>query len=341
MKKVSVLMCTYKESKDFVKESIDSILCQTYEDFEFVIVHDCPENDELFQFLKSYQERDRRIVLFRNETNLGLTKSLNVGLGLCGGEYIVRIDADDIALPERISKQVSFMDANPNVVASGSNAYTIDTSGKILSTLRRSSDPNVLKSSLIFQSPIYHPAAIFRRIINGFSVRYNEERKYSQDYALWIQLSRYGDLSNIPECLIKYRISEEQISTKNHFAQQECAKQNQLEAIETLGLIISGREIELLASFSRNPNTDFDRATIEDFIVRFLAINKSNSNICYNVLRNKMLLMYYNYVARNYNIIHSLISFFRTSRKVSYYSIYGFLAIVNKYRLKYATNRTK
>lgn len=183
--KVSVVMSVYKERQEWICEAIESILKQTFNDFEFIIVYDCPENKESIKIITDYSRKDDRIRYVVNETNIGLTKSLNKGLRISKGEYIVRIDADDVALPNRLLEQVRFMDNNPDVVASGTAAYYWD-GNKILKRTHRNSSGKVLRSMIIFDSPIYHPAAIFRRIVDGIQVTYNEEFRYSQDYALWI-----------------------------------------------------------------------------------------------------------------------------------------------------------
>ena len=106
MNKVSVIMSTYKEPIDWIRQSIDSILNQTFSEFEFIIVVDNPKYKELISVLNDYAEADNRICIMVNENNIGLVKSLNKALSQCNGEYIVRMDADDISLPERIAHQI-------------------------------------------------------------------------------------------------------------------------------------------------------------------------------------------------------------------------------------------
>src|SRR5690606_3913282 len=116
---VSVIMSVYNEPEIWLAESIDSILSQTYKEFEFFIVNDNPENLTLAKVLQLYEDNDSRVRIIKNEVNIGLTKSLNKALSLVKGKYIIRMDADDVSLPQRFEKQVTFMEENPNIIASG------------------------------------------------------------------------------------------------------------------------------------------------------------------------------------------------------------------------------
>lgn len=113
---VSVLMSVYGEPLEWLREAVGSILQQTYTDFEFIIVNDNPEREELDGFLRESATGDRRIHIIRNPENIGLTKSLNIGLRECRGRYVARMDADDVSHSTRFEKQVAYMDAHPDVV---------------------------------------------------------------------------------------------------------------------------------------------------------------------------------------------------------------------------------
>ena len=115
MPKISVLMSVYNEPIDWMRQAIESILNQTYKDFEFIIVNDNPEREENQFVLNEYRNKDSRIIILCNEHNIGLTKSLNKGLTVANGEYIARMDADDIALPKRFEKQALYLAKNKNV----------------------------------------------------------------------------------------------------------------------------------------------------------------------------------------------------------------------------------
>lgn len=212
--KISVLMSVYKEPLEWVTESIESILNQTLSDFEFIIVNDNPESIELKTFLDDYSKKDNRIKLITNQQNIGLTKSLNIGLKQCKGEYIARMDADDWSYPDRFAKQEAFMDANPDVIASGAIACLWNGS-KCLRNFNRPSTQEDIITYTFNTSPFIHPLLILRReMIQKYHIQYDEEFLYSQDYKLAIDLLKYGKIVNLPELLLKYRVSGKQITIR-------------------------------------------------------------------------------------------------------------------------------
>ena len=123
--KVSVVMSVFSEPRNWLKKAINSILDQTFSDFEFIIINDNPIRKENYLFLKEIQQKDSRIIIIENKENIGLTKSLNKGLSVARGTYIARMDADDISFPTRLEKQYLFMEANSGVIACGAWARTI------------------------------------------------------------------------------------------------------------------------------------------------------------------------------------------------------------------------
>ena len=224
MPRLSVIMSVYKEPVEWIKQSIDSILAQTFGDFEFIIVNDNPTRAENMDLLNEYHQKDARVAAIINETNLGLTKSLNKALAAAQGEYIARMDADDISLPQRFEKQVEYLDAHPEICGVGSWTGNIDELGNRLPGVARyDTDPCWIRAQFLQNSQVGHPAAMFRRVVNGHVTQYNESVRYAQDYSLWVSLLPYGDISNIPEVLFCYRHSEQQITSSKKAEQQECA----------------------------------------------------------------------------------------------------------------------
>lgn len=221
---VSVLMCIYKERTEFLRKSIESILSQTYKDFEFIIVGDTPLSDRyrVFSVVKEYASKDSRIRFYPNEDNIGFTKSLNIGLSHCCGKYIARMDADDISLPTRLEKQIAFMEANPTILSSGAWVECIDENGEKTGEVwwKSITDSRLMRLMMFYHNCIGHPISIFHRVINGNPVLYDETAKYAQDYVLWTDLLQYGELANLPEILLQYRRTPEQISTL-HLSEQQ------------------------------------------------------------------------------------------------------------------------
>lgn len=195
--------------KNFLNKSIKSILSQAFKNFEFIIIDDC-STDSSLNIIKKYAKKDKRIILIKNIKNLGLTISLNKGLKLSKGKYIARIDADDIALSERIEKQYNFLENNKDIFLVGSGAINIDGKGNILSTHKATPDPNKVAAKLPKENCLYHSSVMFR---NYNSYYYREKFSYSQDYDLYLRILSDGKkIANIKEPLIKYRINSGAIS---------------------------------------------------------------------------------------------------------------------------------
>ena len=161
MNKVSVIMSTYKEPIDWIRQSIDSILNQTFSEFEFIIVVDNPKYKELISVLNDYAEADNRICIMVNENNIGLVKSLNKALSQCNGEYIVRMDADDISLPERIAHQIDYIN-NKKYDLVGC-FYEVFYEDKTLRIAQGAKTHEVCEKILQYESCVAHPAWMVRK----------------------------------------------------------------------------------------------------------------------------------------------------------------------------------
>ncbi|AFV24722.1 glycosyl transferase family protein [Methanolobus psychrophilus R15] len=215
---ISVIMSVYNSEK-YLDESIQSILNQTFEEFEFLIINDC-STDNSMNIINEYSEKDDRIVPIVNKTNLGLTKSLNLGLKKATGKYIARIDADDIALPEKLRIQYDFLEQNRDVFLVGSGAYTIDENGSIRTRIRPLTELEEIKKELSVQNCLSHPTIMFRD--EGFM--YRDKFVYAQDYDFYLYLlSNNKKIANIFEPLIKYRINPNAISWSKKSQQNQFA----------------------------------------------------------------------------------------------------------------------
>ena len=223
--KVTVLMAVYNGDK-YLCESVDSILGQTYTDFEFIIINDGSTDNTLGR-LESYS--DPRITVF-SQKNQGLTKSLNTGIARSRGDYIARMDADDISLPERLEKQVALMDNEPDVGVCGTWVETIGELGG--NVWRHPIDNDIIKSRLLFHSALVHPSVMMRRkFLEKNGLHYNEDIHQSQDYDLWVRCAQFFSLRNLPEVLMNYRLHSGQIGKRHAENQSEMAsliQKNQL-----------------------------------------------------------------------------------------------------------------
>lgn len=215
-------MSLYNEPIDWVRSAIDSILCQTFTNYEFIIVNDNPERSENRDLLNIYSKKDSRIKIIENERNLGLTKSLNIALKNANGEYVARMDADDISVPERFEKQLNYLCKNPNVFLVGASAFTIDEFNKKKGSKKVIYDERRIFTSLFFCSPFIHPTIVFKRVEKGILVQYDERLRYAQDFGFYVKYSS-EHMHNMDDYLLFYRISSSQISQKNLTAQNECA----------------------------------------------------------------------------------------------------------------------
>jgi glycosyltransferase involved in cell wall biosynthesis len=184
MPKITVLMPVYNGAK-YLKEAIDSVLSQTFRDFEFLIIDD-GSTDSSVEIIKSYN--DQRIRLEQNDKNFGLIYSLNKGIDLTKNKYIARMDADDISLPDRLKIQFEFMESHFDIAVSG--VYTI-TIGKVNGhTNKFFTEPEDIKANLLFNTSLEHPSVIIRKeILQKYNLFYNENFKHSEDFDLWERIS--------------------------------------------------------------------------------------------------------------------------------------------------------
>lgn len=248
--KVSVLMPVFN-SAPFLRDSIDSILNQTFQDFEFVIIND-GSTDQSEEIILSYH--DNRIRYLKNEENIGLIKTLNRGLDIIKSEYIIRMDSDDISFPHRFQTQVDYMDRNPNMVVSGSSKQHFSGDTIVKHEVRSSVEEENILFKSIFNTSMPHPTIIIRNeVIQKYNIRYNKAYIGAEDKAMWLEMAQYGKLGKITEPLIKYRVHENQITSKKLV---ECRKNSvaiTIKYLSGLGISIDEQEEKVL-SFICYPN---------------------------------------------------------------------------------------
>lgn len=207
---VSVVMSVYNSEK-YLKEAIESILSQTYTNFEFIIVND-GSTDSSLEIIQEYMGKDERIVLISRE-NKGLPYSLNEGIEKAKGEYIARMDADDISLPTRFEEQVRFMEESTEIGVCGT---AIEIFGeKINSKIYKNPEKHdEMKVRLLFSVCFAHPTVMIKKeILDKNQLKYNLEYVNAQDYELWSKISDVTIMANIPKNLLRYRVSENSITT--------------------------------------------------------------------------------------------------------------------------------
>jgi hypothetical protein len=213
---VSVLMSVYNGQR-FLREAVESILSQTHEDLEFIVVDD-GSTDATPVILGTYT--DPRIVKVRNNQNRGLTPSLNLGLNAARGEFIARMDADDISLPRRLECQVKYMKEHPDVGVLGTNIVFIDENGMPLHAGRplhhRPISSAYLRWLLLWQNPLPHPSVMMRAALVGEGgMTYDSTFVTSQDYDLWTRLSHRAGLALLQEVCLRYRVASTSITRED------------------------------------------------------------------------------------------------------------------------------
>jgi len=211
--KVTVLMSVYN-GQDFLAEAVQSILDQTYGDFEFLIIDD-GSTEPLNHILHSY--KDNRIVIRRQE-NMGLTRSLNKGLFLARGEYIARMDADDVSLPNRLETQVHELDEDSGLDLVGCFFDIVDGENRLIERKELITDPVYRLWRLQFHNNYGHGTVMLRKKSVLDAGSYDENLSYAQDYDLWSRISTRNNTGIIPEVLYLYRMVEDgmQASVKNY-----------------------------------------------------------------------------------------------------------------------------
>ena len=209
MPKISVLMPAYNVEK-YIAESIESILNQTFTDFEFLIIND-GSTDGTAQIIKEYAKKDKRIRFIDNKKNQGLIAVLNQGLDLCTGEYIARMDSDDISLPERFAKQVEYMEMHPEcgLLGTAGQNFGADTNTYY-------SPEHVDMFDLLRGVGFYHPSVMMRKsVMDKYNLRYDPRYYLVEDLELWSRMLHVTQECNLPEVLIKYRVHASSVSVAN------------------------------------------------------------------------------------------------------------------------------
>ncbi len=240
---VSIVMAVYNGAS-YLQEAINSILSQSYQNFEFLIIND-GSTDESEDIIISY--KDSRIEYIKNETNLGLIKSLNKGIALAKGVYILRMDADDISNPNRLQEQVSFMNQNLKVGVCGSFIQNI---GKAKNTVSFYTEDAQIRFRLLLSTYIRHPSVIMRgSVIRDNELRYNQNYKHVEDHKLWVDFSKHSQLAIIPKFLLNYRVHNENISVVYKEDQANIETKIRMELLQKMGIKVNYQEMNLINSF--------------------------------------------------------------------------------------------
>ncbi len=288
--RVTVLMPVCNAASHLL-DAIQSILGQTFIDFEFLIIDDGSTDDSV-ALIKNFQ--DARIRLMHNEVNLGLVASLNRGLESARGEYIARMDADDISRPGRLAKLVNYMDKNPEVGVCGSWVRFIPEANRYIWKLPKGSEE--IRCWLFSSVGVAHPAVMMRRklfVENGLF--YDPDYRHIEDYELWGRAIKYMEFANIQEVLLDYRIGPDQICARHESDQMATVVRLRAERLRELGINPSSPEQELHEAIMncRIPaDKDFlDRA--EQWLLRLESANKAVGKYNLEIFARRMLEIWF------------------------------------------------
>lgn len=218
--KATILMPVYN-GETHLTAAVNSILAQTFSNFTLLIIDD-GSTDQTQAIIESFL--DPRIKFIRNPQNLGLAQSLNIGISAIDSPYIVRMDSDDIAYPQRLERQINYMDAHPEIGLCGS--YYLAFGYGVEDTIRKppTAHSDILYE-LIFDNAFGHSTVVFRtELARQFNLQYNVELRVAQDYDLWVRMVRHCKAANIPEVLVRYRIHEGNASSRHAHEQRRAAR---------------------------------------------------------------------------------------------------------------------
>lgn len=214
MIKLSVIMSVYN-GEQYLAEALDSILNQSFGDFELILIDDA-STDQSQRIIEKYCIQDSRIIPIYNQNNVGLTTNLNAGIRKSRGELIARMDADDIAFPLRFETQINYLESHPGVDLVGSAAVVIDGHGQELSLRSMPEIHNDIISMLPKANPITHPTVMFRKDRFERIDFYNENYRIIQDYEMWFRAAGKGlKFHNLPESLLAYRVDKNYINRRS------------------------------------------------------------------------------------------------------------------------------
>jgi glycosyltransferase involved in cell wall biosynthesis len=279
---VSVVMTVYNGESHLVA-AIDSILAQTFRDFELIVVDD-GSTDGTARILAAVRQADQRVRILENARNLGLVASLNRGLAEARGALIARMDADDVSRPHRLARQVEFLRRHPEVDVLGSRL-------RVLGTWRVWKPPlshDDIVARLLFESPLYHPTVMLRRHRDdgqgglGERIVYDERRTHAEDYDLWVRLGldHGARFANLPEVLLDYRIHRASVSRQFQAAQAQTVTEIRRDQLGKLGIAPSDEEMDLhdrISNLSLGGGADL-QARCERWLDK-LALNNASADI--------------------------------------------------------------
>lgn len=199
-------MATFNEPKAFIRSSIESILKQTYQNWELLIADDSTRQDTI-EVIDAFAHQDKRIRVLRKKTRMGFVAALNYALDTAKGELLARMDGDDISCPNRLEKQVAYAASHPEISLFGGSMEIIDEEGRLISERHYPCTSSRIERMFMFRSPFSHPTVMFRRSVVSSGLRYNPKYKRAEDIDFYYRIFKAGfRLGNMPDILLRYRV---------------------------------------------------------------------------------------------------------------------------------------
>ncbi len=294
--RISVLLPVYNAGK-YLVEAIDSVLAQTFTDFEIILIND-GSTDNSVEIAESYS--DPRIKLFHNPQNLGLIATLNKGIELCSGEFIARMDADDRITPERFQIQLAAFEKDRNLCIAGGNYEIIGSAYS--SVLPLTNDE--IRCELFFSNVISHPIVMMRSsLFKETALKYNPEYTHNEDWKLWLDIPSQYKFINVPEVLLFYRMEGQNISVINQHSRKERYLKMYCSAISQLIGTVTKEQLAVHWSLSNGEAGDFRISALKNYIRLFIgkAIASGHpEGVVKKSIRQKLKKLYFSYANRSF-----------------------------------------
>lgn len=265
---ITVLLSVYN-AENYVGIAIESILKQSFTDFELIAVDDC-STDKSWDIVQQYMKQDSRVIAKRNEVNLGGCKTLNVGLKLAKGKYIARLDNDDWSYPNRLEKQFDFLEAHPDVGIVGGVMEIMNQHGEVTGKRKYNISDQEIRNKIFCYSPFSHPLVMIRKSILDKVGSYDPAYAPADDYELYFRIGNESQFANLPDVIMRYRVIPSSIT----FMQ---TKKMELATINVRN------------QYSKNPNYNFTLADKLYNTFQFFSIYIVPSRLkiyLFNLLRN-------------------------------------------------------
>lgn len=306
MPKVSAILPLYKGIK-YIGEAMESIIGQTYADWELIVVSEYGNNDGSAEAVELYAQKDTRIHLIQNGERLGLAESLNIGIHAAGGEYIARVDADDTSYPERFCRQVQYLEEHPDVFLCGTLQRSVLPDRSYVQ--EAPTDAEELKAALLFGCEISHCSVMFRRETFLQCGMYYDAGKLGEDYDLWTRIMFQHKLVNLPEVLVDHRWGFENISIDKGDALHREVRQTSAGCLIRFGVELPQEDLVLVSGWRNKPleYAHYHRGTFlsrqADLLIRLYKGNQENGLIAPDALR-KIILKRWNWVCECTDIFY-------------------------------------